>query len=585
MSQDERMCCRSRLRSLGLATAFVLLCAFLSIASSTEQPAVSFVSALEYFEEPEATSSGAEEQQLSLAIRAYTEGRFASWRTAGASLGIDRSPVWLSASLHNRTELPQASRLTVGATWTDRLDVYLVRDGETIATWQVGDEVSGAAHVQPGVGFVFPVDLPPGQTRLYVRIRSADPLLVPLKVQSVAGALAGDRMLNYWYGFLYGFLLALTVYALLLWLKLDMRAYLYYALYLLSFVALNLAYTGHGLYYWWPSAMAWQRYVILVLMIVFAQSGLRFAVNFVELDTSGRAPRRGVDLANAVAFGGIVLLVIADLHRAAVVFAFAMTLLANLAMIVLGPYASRIGRDVGRFYWAAVICGATGAALTQLTSLGVMPLPVFHASEIGLTVEGILLAVALSSLLHRREASRRVALLEARHDPLTGLNNRRAFYELAASPWNNALRDHHAISMLLIDIDYFKAINDQYGHSAGDAVLRDFASVLALGCRSGDIAARWGGEEFVVLLPNTNRAEAYVFAQRLREFVTSKQMAGLQGASVTASFGLATRQGELEIDELVDRADEAVYRAKSSGRDCIVVAEQLKQRNEHPLTT
>jgi len=190
-----------------------------------------------------------------------------------------------------------------------------------------------------------------------------------------------------------------------------------------------------------------------------------------------------------------------------------------------------------------------------------------------LAVEGVLLAMALTSLLHRRKQARKAALLEARHDSLTRLNNRRAFYELAVSPWNNARRHMHPTSLLILDLDFFKVINDQHGHPAGDAVLRDVAALLSHSCRAGDVATRWGGEEFVILLPETKAAEALLFAQRLHSAIAKVPIAVLDGSGITTSIGVATRTREEEIDELIARADEALYRAKAAGRDCVMVAE------------
>jgi len=247
--------------------------------------------------------------------------------------------------------------------------------------WHGGDEVSGAANVQPAVGFVFSADVPPGAVQLYARAHADDPLLLPLNVQVAQAVDAGDTRVHYGYGFLYGFLAALTVYALLVWHKLGMRAFLFYGLYLASFVILNIAYTGHSLHHTWPDAIHWQKYVILVFMVLFSQSGLRFSVHFFKLENFSRVSLRRIDVFNAVSIAGITLFVLMDMQRTAAVWAFSVTLLSNVAMIVLGRFAFRLRRDIGHYYWAAVICRASGAAGTCLTSLGVLPVGFFHVSE------------------------------------------------------------------------------------------------------------------------------------------------------------------------------------------------------------
>ncbi|MEU8819296.1 GGDEF domain-containing protein [Actinoplanes sp. NPDC048796] len=150
-------------------------------------------------------------------------------------------------------------------------------------------------------------------------------------------------------------------------------------------------------------------------------------------------------------------------------------------------------------------------------------------------------------------------------DSLTGLHNRRYFTEeLAARQAGGAL---HPAALLVVDLDHFKSVNDTYGHLQGDVVLREAAARIAAALRPGDLVARWGGEEFVVLLPDTPEAEATGVAERIRRQVAAQPVRLTTGpVSVTASLGVATsRHGTDSM--LVERADQALYEAKRSGRD------------------
>jgi two-component system, cell cycle response regulator len=159
-------------------------------------------------------------------------------------------------------------------------------------------------------------------------------------------------------------------------------------------------------------------------------------------------------------------------------------------------------------------------------------------------------------------------------DPLTGLHNRRAFLELLRAELERADRYELPLSLMLLDVDHFKAINDRRGHGAGDQVLCALGLLLRRELRQPDISARWGGEEFVVALPDTDATLGEALAERLCAAVQALDVPHAEGPiPVTASFGLATyRLGE-SPEALIDRADRAMYSAKASGRNRVSVAQ------------
>lgn len=159
-------------------------------------------------------------------------------------------------------------------------------------------------------------------------------------------------------------------------------------------------------------------------------------------------------------------------------------------------------------------------------------------------------------------------------DPLTGLLNRRRFLELATAEQLRADRHDRPLSVLLIDLDHFKRVNDAHGHRMGDAVLRTAAGVLSGAIRSSDLAARFGGEELVLLLPETDLTGAAGMAERLRHAfaATPTSLDGVE-VRVTASLGVAAWRGPGEsLETLLHRADQALYAAKHAGRDKVMVA-------------
>lgn len=168
--------------------------------------------------------------------------------------------------------------------------------------------------------------------------------------------------------------------------------------------------------------------------------------------------------------------------------------------------------------------------------------------------------------LKTRELERLVAT-----DDVTGLSNRRRLYDALALETERAGRYQSPVSLLMIDVDRFKLVNDNFGHQVGDRTLRAMAEILCGGVRKLDMAGRWGGEEFMVICPNTTASDAMVLAEKLRGAVETHEFPVIGG--ITCSFGVAQlRQGE-GLEKLFGRADAALYRAKEAGRNRVELDE------------
>jgi diguanylate cyclase (GGDEF)-like protein len=157
-------------------------------------------------------------------------------------------------------------------------------------------------------------------------------------------------------------------------------------------------------------------------------------------------------------------------------------------------------------------------------------------------------------------------------DELTSLANRRYMHEVLAAE-ERRQGGTAPTCVALIDIDFFKQVNDQFGHAAGDAVLRSFAGAARAELRASDVLARWGGEEFLLMLPHTGPGEAALVLQRMAARVAAMQVPGLDlGRHISFSGGLAARRDGESFDETIGRADKAMYQAKSGGRARVVAA-------------
>ncbi len=165
------------------------------------------------------------------------------------------------------------------------------------------------------------------------------------------------------------------------------------------------------------------------------------------------------------------------------------------------------------------------------------------------------------------------ALQAAQTDPLTGTKNRTAFNESVEREYKLANRNDKHLSLIFVDLDFFKSINDSYGHECGDIALASAAGLIKDSLRSSDMVFRYGGEEFVILLSETGLDDARDVAERIRRAIENHTLAyGMQTLHMTASFGVSSLRGNDNIETFMKRADNAMYQAKADGRNRVVTA-------------
>lgn len=212
----------------------------------------------------------------------------------------------------------------------------------------------------------------------------------------------------------------------------------------------------------------------------------------------------------------------------------------------------------------APISQATGMLRAIQMGERVPPIPSGGDDLVGRLLVGVTTAA-------NENASRIEQLVDAaERDPLTGIRNRRGFFDAV----RDILQEDGNAVLGIIDIDHFKSFNDAFGHDTGDILLKSFAHRIEDHLRSHDIAARWGGEEFAVLLPHTNLEEARIVIERLRATVASDPALNIQDQKLTFSCGLAPVRDLSQLHEATRLADEALYVAKNAGRNQVHVLER-----------
>lgn len=486
------------------------------------------------------------------------------------NLGLRTQPVWLRV----RVDAGPARWLLLGMPWLDRVDWQLqATDGQVLSAGQGGDQSLAASRRVPGEGLAIQLPALQRPAALLLRVQCAEPLVLRARWLDDEALRQLELSLAVRHAGLYGFLAALALFSLLCMVLMRERVAFYYAGYLGAFMLAHLGYTGQGLAWFWGPAV--QRHAIGAGMVLFACFGPLCFLRLLELRQRLSWAWRGM---RALLWLGLLLLPVMiiwapqDIETRWCFGQAALTAVLALALRLLMLWKLP---SVRPYLLLASVGGLGGGSITAAATWGWLDFTEarWRALEWGLAVEALLIAVMLVQLLRQQRHAGRQAHEQARRDPLTGLLNRRAFQHDARALWASA----QPLSLIILDIDHFKRINDVHGHDAGDRALVAVAELLRANAASTDLVARWGGEEFVLLWPRVDHSAATLRAEQLRQALCAIALRLDDGSSLrlSASFGLAVRQEAEDLGALIACADQRLLRAKREGRNRLVCSDVM----------
>jgi len=480
------------------------------------------------------------------------------------------SSFWYRFELLNPSNEPLERLIVIEIPWIDFIRATIISPDRSVHTYTTGNvfpySQRSAQHRLCNVEHRFV----PGYSTVYVQVKTRDPFIVPISVTDRLNLMiedAKDSVLN---GFVYGFIAAMLIYNLFLFLTIRAPYYAFYVLYLASFIIMTLSYNGYTFQLLFQNEPEIQNWMQSTTIFLFSISGLMFAKSFLNFKHYSTYINR---ISKALIYFYLIVMVLSVFagYHIHVALSIAMSVFYSLYVVGVAIYSLVRGNRSAKFFLLGTMAGLVGTAITALTVMAVIPFTQtgFKAVDYGMIIDTILLSLALADRVRIAQEEKTLAEQEAKTDPLTRLPNRKAYYEITAKEIGRSLRYGNSLSLLMLDIDHFKAINDTYGHAAGDEVLRSFAKIFQEELRENDFIFRIGGEEFVFLLPGTKQEDAAKFAERLRIRIESTRIVFNEyEIDVTVSIGVAEyRQHERSIEPSETRADEALYRAKSAGRN------------------
>lgn len=552
-----------------------------------------------------------ETSKKALTLEEVSSLKFDSTHTNAFSFGYQEKPVWIKFNIYNNSEKVNKVILEVTEMFHRTADLYTL--SQPVRHERNGLSIPITERKVEEITPSFMLSFNPHETKqLYMKLASTYGIFGAIQVKSPKQFIKDTQALNNMYMFYFGAVLIIALYNLFIFLFLKEKLYIYYVGHIIFFALWIALYKGLLFYY-----IDIKTYDLLQIMlpvsflmlIIFSQSMLETKTYFPRIHKI----LHGFNF--LISFSLIWMLV--SVH-----WGFNMVYICIIPLLLFllftAIYASSKGHKIAKIYLFALFVYLIGMTIVSMLSLGLIPYSIFLSNTpiIGSFFEIMLFSLLLAyrinlfrektseaqnklleqqrtenSRLFRAVAEKTLALNSAnkelskeleekkeleknlRHyastDPLTGLMNRRSYFKACEKEIKSATRYKTKLSFLTIDIDKFKKINDTYGHPFGDEVIRSLGALLIENSRSVDYIARIGGEEFSILMPETDIDAAYHLADRLRVNIAKhKIIYENKVIQITVSMGLShLSEEDKDIETIVKRSDNALYEAKENGRN------------------
>ncbi len=529
---------------------------------------------------------------------------FTKKKARDLSFGWVDHPYWFKIDVSDIQSI-EPLMLKVAMPLLDDIHIYIVDvNGNLISENRFGDKYPFYERYFFDAGFVVAIPFDTHSIKdVYIRVVTSSSMHVPITFYSLKSYIKNHSVYLTMQGFFYGLMVVMIFYNIFLFFSTRRLAYLHYALFVATFTFLQMGLKGIGFQFLWPTIPALNSYVVTVSGALSLLFLTLFARTFLNLEKiSFLLKINNVMLIISMLF---VLATLLTSYRVIIV-PLAVTVIAfTVIVLIKGIVRYCQGFKEARFYLMAWFAISLGCFLFLLAKLGVLPANAItiNSLQIGSAFEVVLLSLALgdrlktlrtqleeannyleSQVLSRtQELESTLSKLEQANeqlekktitDSLTGLYNRYYFDNALNYEVSRVNRHACELSLLLIDIDHFKHINDTWGHLVGDRALMFSADFLTGLCaRKSDVVCRYGGEEFAIVLPSTVCEDAVVFANKVcAAFSKSKFYEGDTHIPIKVSIGVSSTSGRntdkpLSYKYLVSSADSALYAAKQNGRN------------------
>jgi len=535
--------------------------------------------------------------------------KFKPISTIGDNAGFTKFVYWVRFSLDVDTSLRNSLLLELECPLIDNV-ILFVPDGQGgFSQRTTGDALLFSTRDVQYRTFLFRLPEHRGETRnYYMRLQTEGSMQIPLSLWTASAFIEHVDRSNFLLGGYYGVMLLLMLAALASFFKLRDRLFLFYALYLLSYLLLQISLNGFSYQWLWPT-LPWLTSRITAAFIgLVVAAGCLFAGSFLQI-WEKRHPRVKLLFYTLIACGLVSAVMSLFGNYALAVHISVIFGLCLPPVVLIGIISSlAIGYRPARYFFVAWCVFLFGVFISGLLYLGLVPhtFLTLNAMQIGSTFEILLLGYALMDRINLLRVEKEKATEQASaylqqlneelevlvgertlkleeqnkklnelavQDSMTSLLNHKASIDYLRLMQSSAERYNHHLAVIMLDIDQFKTINDRYGHPAGDKVVCAVAGVLKETVRESDGCGRYGGDEFILILPESDSRSAWDLAERTRKNIKKLRVPEIGNTSFSASFGVAVFDPFHPDANLITLADRALYKAKETGRDRVVLAE------------
>ena len=542
-----------------------------------------------------------EDTSASLSFKQIKEIKEFTAHSNRISTGYSKSFFWFKFNIKNATDSSISYFIQFTESDIHELDLYIVSATGESTKYEQGIAYFTENRVNELKKPKFQIDLSSGESKtVYFRLFGIYSIYTALYVLDEKSLDSYVLKHDALYSFYFGSIFALLLSNLFFYFFSRKKSYLYYVLYVSLFLSWQLQINAFPPFNTYSSSSSFYYFTGCLIPICFV-----FLILFSRtlLETKALTPKIDKVIKYFAYF--FILLALSSvffLHQSFIIINGLTSILVPLLLYV-GFKSYWAGNKVALFFIVAQISFLSMTTLFSLMAEGYLEYTLLnrHAIAVGSFIEIILFSLALAYsiriLQHEKlviiyqsnieldeKVKERTKELEqskeqlkelANRDPMTNLYNRRFLYEISNELIRVAKRESSPLSIIVFDIDKFKSINDSYGHSVGDEVIKIFAKLLQQ-TRECDVAARVGGEEFILLLPNTDKKGAYEIASQIREEIEKHkvQLESSRSFYFTVSGGVSTLllEKDNDIDQVLNRADKALYNAKNGGRNKIILS-------------
>lgn len=550
------------------------------------------------------------------------------------NFGLKDSAYWLRFTIKNESTLEEHWLLELARPSMNSVSLYTpLADGQGFTEKQTGYIFPFPTRDIPHENFVFVLESAPGQElTCFLRVKDIT-LDLPLRIWSVRAFDLHDQQSRLLLGLSFGALFAMLIYNGILLITLHDLGYVYYAFFQIFLILYLGSIQGYVPRFLWPNATFPNFYIIPLSIELARIFQILFSWEFLHFAPDKKWPRYIRDALIAVLAGSIPLTFVVGARI--LVLILPVILIMYLCIFLLGAWALWRGYKPARYYlfsWSIYLVIGFSAILQhmgwftvkqmipeQAFQFGAIYFVTFQSlalvdrirfykqenlnaqnklilqqeetlsvkDELNATLENarvelearveqrtrelIDLNGQLSEEINERKHAEDELIRLVSVDFLTGIFNRRYFFEVAMQEFARSVHDNLPLSVVLFDVDVFKNVNDTYGHLIGDQALIHVGKLILEATRKTDIPARYGGEEFIILMKETDCYGAYAIAEKLRTLVENSPVhSGDALIELTISVGVAGREHMENLDQLISRADQAMYRAKNAGRNRVI---------------